>query len=104
MTTSDNQSLARAPNRVLVDHPQRLHLLPTLWFWRDPANWRVVRWPNLALVMTAAFGTISRRATGTVVPSFWAGFAAASVAQYLGLGLFERWLRRRAMVSRSPGA
>jgi hypothetical protein len=31
--------------RYLLDHPQRLGILPTWWFWNDRKNWRLVRWP-----------------------------------------------------------
>jgi Flp pilus assembly protein TadB len=75
--------------RSLVSRPQLLGVLPTWWFWRGAENWRLVRAPAAGLALTA------------VIAVSLAGFSplSAAVAALLtavfGVGLFERYIRRR---------
>ena len=84
----------RAPAGALIDQPQRLGILPTWWFWREPENIKMFRVPNFLIVVGSIVGTFA------LIPSWVAMFVMGSTAQVLALGLFERYVRRRALERR----
>jgi hypothetical protein len=83
-----------AKRGYLLDHPQPLGFLPTRWFWNDPENWRLVRWGYasglFAMLLIAML----------VFSNFWLVWMMPIAAAYLGFGLLERYIRRRAMARR----
>lgn len=79
----------------LLDSRQPLGFLPTLWFWRDKENVRLVRWP-LWVTIIAAF------ALAIAIDAGWLVSGLIPVAGILiSLGLIERFVRRKALKRRS---
>ncbi len=83
--------------RRLVAHPQRLGLVPTWWFWRGE-NWRLARVPVGVgvFVIMLGFGLAGLSPTLAVV--------LPPLVFVVGLGLFERHIRRRARRRSLPAA
>jgi len=86
---ADNKLQTIDDCRSLVSRPQRLGVLPTWWFWRGPENWRFVRVPAAGLALTAVFA-VSLAGFSPVSAA-----VAALLAAVFGIGLFERYIRRR---------
>ena len=78
------------PHRALLDHPQLLGILPTMWFWQDKSNWRLIRWPFVAILWVAI----------AIVVSFdfplWVVGVTVGGTLMLILGLIERYIRTAA--------
>jgi hypothetical protein len=94
MDTATDQSGQRE-QRHLLDHPQPLGILPTLWFWNDRANWRRVSW---------AFGTLGFIITIAVFFSHLHPLIAGLVAgltMALAIGLLEKYVRHQAVKRRA---
>jgi hypothetical protein len=83
-------------SRGLVDHPQRLGVLPTWWFWTGE-NWRLARIPVVvaAGLLVVVFGSLG-------LPVVVTAIVPAAVFT-LGLGVFERYIRRRALARVGSG-
>lgn len=79
---------------ALVDHPQRLGILPTRWFWRDPDNWKLVRGPFAVLSAVVIVLVVS-----FVRPVLLAGAVGCGVVG-LAQGLLERYLRKQVLERR----
>jgi hypothetical protein len=74
----------------LVDHPQRLGILPTWRFWNSPENGRLVaRW-------FGALGALLVLATIALGLHPVIGGIAAGGSWVLAVGLFEKYIRRQA--------
>ncbi len=84
----------RARERYLMDRPQALWILPTMWFWNDPANWRRVR----ALVAVAT--VLVSLGVGALQLGWLVGGLLGGGSVFLILGLVERYIRRQALVRR----
>lgn len=85
-----SQSMYDEP-RSLMSRPQRLGILPTLWFWREVGAER----PMLGIligvplgVFTAVVGALLLELAGPIA------FIAAPLVPLLGFGIIERGLRR----------
>lgn len=78
--------------RHLLDRPQRLGFLPTVWFWNDPGRQRLVLPIVLSVTlpwMPVLFYLVMRW------PLPFALFVVVNtLAPYLGMGLIERHIRR----------
>jgi hypothetical protein len=79
----------------LLEQPQSLGVIPTRWFWRDGANWRLVRWPLAILVasMVVVLGFVR-------LNPFVEGLIAGAVIA-LAQGLLERFIRKQACKRRA---
>lgn len=91
IVTNDLQRVGGEPE-CLLDHPQRLGILPTKWFWRGE-NWRRARWLlfiPLFIVFAAA------NATGSILLAV----AAPPIALALMTGLLEKYIRHQALKRR----
>jgi hypothetical protein len=77
----------------LLGRPQRLGLMPTWWFWNDKENWRFVRGPFMFLLIAS---TVALMMLQPALP-LWAIAAIPGVVFTITLGLFERYIRRRAL-------
>jgi hypothetical protein len=80
--------LQRRPS--LLARPQRWGVLPTWWFWQEPENARLIAVPGALLLIAATLGLIL---TGAPV---WLVLLGSAMPYLLGLGLFERFIRRSA--------
>jgi hypothetical protein len=80
------------PASYLLDRSQQFGLIPTWSFWRDPANWRVARVPVLLTMEVAFFATLL---SGISLPLYVVALIPP-LALTGSLGLFERYIRRRA--------
>jgi hypothetical protein len=85
------------PGRTLLDRPQALGVLPTWWFWNQPDNWRLVRWPFAVLVVLLMV-ILDLLAIG---PLAYVLVIVGSLV--LGTGLLEGYVRRRALRRRADG-
>lgn len=91
--TTRSTKLARG-QRSLLARPQRLGVLPTMWFWQDAQNWRLVRVPFVVLLVTTTLILM------LVEAPVWAVLLLPSVPFLLALGLLERYVRARAAAAR----
>ncbi|MFO7563052.1 MAG: hypothetical protein R6X02_10455 [Enhygromyxa sp.] len=86
------------PSKSLVDHPQRLGILPTWWFWNDRENWRHVRWffAGLVVLMSVVlvFVQLHPLVAGTI----------AGLSMLLALGTLEKYVRRQVLERRQLAA
>jgi len=81
--------------RFLMDRPQRFGILPTRWWWRQPASRRLLVWvfPPLtlaALLLGAQLG-VHPIATAAIL------LVVLTIAE----GLLEKYIRRQAMRRRA---
>ncbi|MFO7563576.1 MAG: hypothetical protein R6X02_13095 [Enhygromyxa sp.] len=81
--------------RYLMDHPQRLGILPTWWFWSDRKNWRPVRWP----FAIAAAAMVLALAVVSLPPAL--EFGILMTAYFLALGSVEKYIRHQALKRRA---
>ena len=90
------QPVVQGTGEYLLDRPQRLGILPSYWFWGRKENYRHIRWPQaiLAGVFIFIWGIIPKS-----LP-LWLSALVPGVAIVLALGLFERYIRRRAIARR----
>jgi hypothetical protein len=79
-----SRELERRPS--LLARPQPWGVLPTLWFWQEPANWRPVRVPAGLLLIAA---TVALMLNGAPV---WLVLLGSALTMVIGLGLFERFI------------
>ena len=78
----------------MLDHPQRLGILPTWWFWNDRENWRHVGWAfgALVVVMSIVLAFVQLR---PLVAGLIAGLTIL-----LAQGLLEKYVRGQMMKRR----
>lgn len=83
----------RHQERFLMSRPQRLGILPTLWFWRDVRTDKPVVGMVTGL-FTGVFAMLVGRMLLVAGVSLPLAFVAALFLPTLGLGIIERGLRR----------
>lgn len=90
-----DRQIARHPasRRSLLDRPQRLGFLPTLWFWNDHERQRLLL--PLILVTGLPFGALSFYITSRFGLSVWSSIASNIVYAILVQGLAERHIRKQ---------
>lgn len=83
--------------KYLLDRPQRMGILPSYWFWNRKENYQHIRWPQaiMAGLLIFIWGIIPKE-----LP-LWLSALVPGVAIVLALGLFERYIRRRAIARRN---
>jgi hypothetical protein len=81
--------------RYLLDHPQRLGILPTWWFWSCRENWRWIRWPFAMLVAALVVGLILLKVPLVV------GLPVYAAVYIVALGAVEKYIRHQAMKRRA---
>lgn len=74
----------------LLDRPQPLAILPSWWFWNERDNWALIKVPFIGLA------SITLAVVILLDLPLWAAFVVSDVVLWLGLGLFERYIRRSA--------
>lgn len=96
---SDSQ-MAHEPDKprvYLLDRPQRLGILPTYRFWNDRDNWSFVQVPQAVAAAVVVL-------VGVLALPLVLAVTVAPLSIVLGLGLFERYIRRSARKRRSLAA
>ncbi|PCC73881.1 hypothetical protein SAMN02745121_06200 [Nannocystis exedens] len=79
--------------RHLLDRPQRLGLLPTVWFWNDHERQRLVL-PIVLSVTLPWMPVLFYLALRLPLPFFALLTVVNILTPYLGLGVIERHIRR----------
>lgn len=93
MTDPDTTLAPRDP--ALVDRTQPLGILPTLSFWDEPANRKLIRWPMAVLA-----GVLPLAVVSFLSLPWWGSGLVAAGTMVLSLGLFERYIRMRVKARR----
>lgn len=78
--------------RHLLDRPQRLGFLPTVWFWNDPERQRLVL--PIVLSVTLPWTLVLFYLVMRWPISLALFVVVNTLAPYLGMGLIERHIRR----------
>lgn len=81
------------PRRSLLDRPQRLGFLPTLWFWNDHERQRLLFLPLFAAWLPPAF-LVTYITLRFALPT-WLPTGLGIVYAILAQGLVERHIRKR---------
>lgn len=81
-----------APWKANLSRPQRWGILPTLSFWNRRDVWRHAKW---FIVPCLLFWTYVLQDLWYGIISWWASTALYLLAITFGLGLFERYIRRK---------
>ncbi|MCY1060602.1 hypothetical protein [Nannocystis sp. SCPEA4] len=81
-----------AQRKANLSRPQPWGVLPTLAFWRRPDVWRHAKWFVVPCLLLWTY-VIQNLWRGLI--SWWASTAIYILAVGIGLGLFERYIRRK---------
>jgi hypothetical protein len=78
----------------LLDHPQRLGILPTRWFW-DQENSPALRWAS------GLFAGLVVLVTLLLTNNIFVAGLVPPLILLLALGLFEKYIRHQALKRRA---
>lgn len=92
MSALKRQADLASGGRGDLSRPQRWGILPTLSFWNRPDVWRHARWFVVPCMLLWAY-VLQDLWRGAI--SWWASTSLYFLATTIGLGLFERYIRRK---------